>query len=96
MPRSEPPKKEKGHKTSRPPARDPDQPRVIDPNAVFLLDELTALLRLRKSSLAREIREKRLRVSRRCGTYFFTGQSVIDWLQSGEQGRAVEAAPGGG
>jgi hypothetical protein len=39
---------------------------------------------LRKSSLRREIREGRLKVSKRCGKYFFLGEQLLNWLRSGE------------
>jgi hypothetical protein len=58
---------------------------VIEPTGVYRLDELTALLRLKKSSLAREVRENRLSVSKRCGTYFFLGEEVLAWLRSGQR-----------
>ena len=70
------------------------QPRVIHPTGVYRLDELTALLRLRKSSLAREVREKRLRVAKRCGTYFFVGEDILAWLRSAPT-RGVEEPCGG-
>jgi hypothetical protein len=56
---------------------------IIDPHAVFRLGALTSLLGLKRSSLAREIREKRLRVVKRCGTYFFLGSDILEWLRGG-------------
>jgi hypothetical protein len=78
-----------GHAAAAPPA--PLTDRVVHPHGVYRLDELTALLRLKKSSLRREVKEKRLRVSRRCGCYFFIGKAVLDWLAGGEDWNAVRA-----
>jgi hypothetical protein len=69
----------------RPEPAAPPTTRVIHPTGVYRLDELTALLKLKKSSLAREVRERRLRVSKRCGTYFFLGEEVLAWLRGGQQ-----------
>jgi hypothetical protein len=57
---------------------------VIDPNAVILADDLRSMLRLKASTLRREIREGRLRVCKRAGRYFFLGQQVLAWLKGGE------------
>jgi hypothetical protein len=57
---------------------------VIDPNAVFLLDQVQALLRLRRSTVRREVREGRLRVSKRAGRYYLLGEWVLEWLRAGE------------
>ena len=66
-----------------PPAADKPLGRVIEDQGVYRLAELTALLGLRKSSLSREVRERRLRVVRRCGCYFFIGRDVLEWLRTG-------------
>ena len=58
--------------------------RLIEPTAVYRLAELTALLGLKASSLSREVRERRLRVHKRCGIYFFTGADVLDWIRGGD------------
>jgi hypothetical protein len=57
---------------------------VIHPNAVYGRDDLRIVLHLRKSTLGREIREKRLRVSKRAGRYFILGSWVLEWLRAGE------------
>jgi hypothetical protein len=57
---------------------------VIDPNAVIMPDDLRRMLRLKTSTLRREIREGRLRVCKRAGRYFFLGEQVLAWLRSGE------------
>jgi hypothetical protein len=58
-------------------------PFIVAADGVYRLGTLTTLLGLRRSSLAREIREKRLKVVKRCGVYFFLGADVLDWLRSG-------------
>jgi hypothetical protein len=60
---------------------------AIDPNGVYFVDTFQKLFRLRKSSLRREIKENRLRVSKRCGRYYLLGQWILDWLRSGELNR---------
>jgi hypothetical protein len=57
---------------------------AIDPNGVYFVDTFQAIFRLRKSSLRREIRENRLRVSKRCGRYYLLGEWILDWLRDGE------------
>jgi hypothetical protein len=56
----------------------------ILPTSVYTMDQLRRAFGLKTSSLAREIREKRLRVSKRCGKYYFLGAWVIEWLLPGE------------
>jgi hypothetical protein len=65
----------------------PVVPVVIDPNAVLLAEDVRRLLRLRTSTLRREIRSGRLRVCKRAGRYFFLGQQLLDWLRGGELSR---------
>ena len=66
---------------------------VIHPDAVFLTDELRRLLRLKESSLRREVREGRLVVHKRCNRHFFLGADVLAWLRAGElKRRSGEAA----
>jgi hypothetical protein len=57
---------------------------VLHPHAVFLADQVRQMLHLKGSSLRREIREGRLRVCKRCGRHYFTGQQLLDWLRGGE------------
>jgi hypothetical protein len=57
---------------------------VLDPLRVFTAEELRRALGLRKSTLRREVRERRLRVARRAGKYFILGEWVIEWLRGGE------------
>ncbi len=58
--------------------------RMIDPHAVYRLDELRTLLGLPMTCLRREVRLGRLRVSRRSGRYWTTGAWVHEWLAGGE------------
>jgi hypothetical protein len=57
---------------------------VVHENAVFTKDTLRRSLGLRESSLGREVRERRLKVHKRCGRYFFLGSDVLAWLRGGE------------
>ncbi len=41
-------------------------------------------LRLTKSTIRREVREGRLRVCKRAGRYYITGEQLLAWLHSGE------------
>jgi len=59
-------------------------PAVIAANAVFSMPQVVQLLNLKRSSIAREVRLKRLRVSKRCGKYLFLGAWLIAWIRSGE------------
>ena len=60
-------------------------PPVIHPTAVYQVSHVREMLRLRQSSLRREIREGRLRVCKRCGRYYFLGEQLLDWLRGGER-----------
>jgi hypothetical protein len=70
------------------------QPVVIDPNAVRLADDVHRLLKLRTSTLRREIRSGRLRVCNRAGRYFFLGSQLLDWLRGCELPQRQPLAPG--
>jgi hypothetical protein len=59
-------------------------PHVIHPTAVYGVTELQEALRLKRSTLRREIRLGRLRVSKRAGAYFFLGSWVLQWIEGGE------------
>ena len=75
-----------GHKTSAAVAV------AIDPNGVYSPSWVRDALRLRESSLRREIREGRLQVNKRCGRYFFTGDQLLSWLRGG----AIQRTPHAG
>jgi hypothetical protein len=70
--------------TPPPPAPPAGVLLTLDPLSVLDADAVRRVLRLRTSSLRREIREGRLRVSKRCGRYYFLGRWLIDWLEAGE------------
>jgi hypothetical protein len=57
---------------------------VIDPKAVFTIDQARGILRLAKNCLPREIRLGRLRVAKRAGKYLILGQWLLEWVESGE------------
>jgi hypothetical protein len=61
----------------------PPHVHIIHPTAIYSTDEARAVLRLRASSLRRELREGRLIVSKRCGRYYFTGRMLLDWINGG-------------
>lgn len=67
----------------------PVQPHVIVPNAVYGVSEAQAALRLKKSTIRREVKAGRLRVSKRAGRYFILGQWLIEWIEGGELRRKV-------
>lgn len=65
----------------------PRPTRIIPADALFKLVELREVLGLPKSTLKREVRLKRLRVSLRAGCYWITGRWVMEWIESGEKGK---------
>jgi hypothetical protein len=62
----------------------------IRPGQVYTLATLTQTLGLKRSSLAREIREGRLRHAKLCGRVWFLGSWVRQWLAGGERVRKPE------
>jgi hypothetical protein len=62
------------------------QPHVIEPSAVYTVESLRAALGLPKSTVGREVRLGRLRVTKRAGKYFILGSWVLEWLEKGELG----------
>jgi hypothetical protein len=61
-----------------------EQPHVIHPHAVYTVASLQAALGLTRTTVAREVRLRRLRVSRRGGRYYLIGRWVLQWLEEGE------------
>jgi hypothetical protein len=57
---------------------------VIDPYGVYRVGDAIRIFDLRKSTIRREIREGRLRVSKRAGCYFLLGKWLIEWIEAGE------------
>jgi hypothetical protein len=69
-------------------AAPPPGVHVIDPHGVYSADEFRRAFGLRASSLRREIRERRLRVAKRCGRYYLLGEWILEWLRDGEVRRS--------
>jgi hypothetical protein len=69
-------------------------PVVIEPCAVYGLEEARALLGLSRGTLPREIRLRRLRVSKRAGRYLILGEWLLAWIKGGEVRPAKDHAPG--
>lgn len=65
-------------------------PRIYE-NAVYSLGGARMALGLPDSCLRREIRLKRLRVSKRAGRYFILGKWLLEWIEGGERVQGVEA-----
>ena len=57
---------------------------VIDAQAVYSVDDARRFLRLKQSTIRREVREGRLRVAKRAGRYFILGRWLIEWIEGGE------------
>jgi hypothetical protein len=71
-------------RSSKPAVAPPEQPHVIKRAAVYTPAQARHFLGLRRTSLAREIREKRLSVVKRAGKYYFLGRQLLAWLDGGE------------
>jgi hypothetical protein len=67
-------------------AEAPSTPKVpvIDPRAVFTIDQARNALGLTKACLPREVRLRRLRVAKRGGRYFILGSWLLEWIEAGE------------
>src|SRR5262249_10660522 len=72
------------------------QPHVIASTAIYSLVQAQQALGLRKSTLAREIREGRLRVAKRAGKYFVLGAWLLAWVEGGELKRRAAVLPAAG
>lgn len=81
-------------RTADPAPATPPPIHSIDPHAVYLVDQARAVLRLRASTIRREVREGRLRISKRAGRYYLLGEWLLEWIAGGELPRR-NAAPGG-
>jgi hypothetical protein len=66
------------------PAQRETKVHVIRPGAVYSLAQATPALGLTNTTLGREVRLRRLRVSRRAGRYFITGAWLLEWIEAGE------------
>lgn len=60
------------------------RPHRIDPTAVYDPTVVREILGLTKTTLSREIRQGRLRVTKRAGRYYFLGEWLLEWLRGGE------------
>jgi hypothetical protein len=84
-------------KSNPPPLALPPLPpiRVIDPYAVFRLDELRVVLGLPRTTLRREVRQGRLRVVKRAGCYWCLGRWLIQYFEDGPapKSRAGQVRP---
>lgn len=67
-----------------------DEPHVIRPTAVYTQAGAIRALGLTQSTLRREVRLRRLKVSKRGGKYFFLGEHLLQWVKDGEVGRRSE------
>lgn len=56
---------------------------VVNPTSIFTSESFRRLFGLRASSLRREVRERRLRVHKRCGKYLIIGEDVLAWIRGG-------------
>jgi hypothetical protein len=66
------------------PVRPKNKAPVIDPKAVYSLEQARSTLQLAKNCLPREIRLGRLRVAKRAGKYFILGAWLLEWIEAGE------------
>jgi hypothetical protein len=62
----------------------------IDSGDIFTLDTLRRTLALKRHTLAREVRLRRLRFSKRAGKIYILGRWVLEWLEAGEQKQELE------
>jgi hypothetical protein len=66
---------------------------TINPNSVYFRDDARQILRLKESTIRREIREGRLRVAKRAGRYFLLGEWILEWIRAGEVRRRRAPVP---
>jgi hypothetical protein len=67
-------------------------PFIIDPHGVYRHSHVKTGMGLAKTTLAREIRQGRLRFAMRGGKVFFLGGWLLAWIQAGEVRRRPRAA----
>lgn len=58
---------------------------IIDPMGVYFLDSARRIFRLKESTIRREVREGRLRISKRAGRYYLLGEWLLEWIRGGEK-----------
>jgi hypothetical protein len=71
-------------------------PHEIRPTAVYVVDDARRIFRLKQSTIRREVREGRLRISKRAGRYFLLGRWLIEWIEAGELPRRRPGKSGNG
>jgi hypothetical protein len=71
-----------------------DKPHVIHANAVYTRESARIALGLTKTTLARELRLRRMRCAKRAGRYYILGQWLLEWLETGEVARQAITAWG--
>jgi len=62
----------------------PAGPHIIRATAVYSIAQAQAALGLRRSTIRREVREGRLRISSRAGRRYILGAWLLAWIESGE------------
>jgi hypothetical protein len=68
---------------------------VIHPAAVYTMDDARRVLRLRQSTIRREVREGRLRIACRAGRRYLLGEWLLQWIREGELPRRPTATANG-
>jgi hypothetical protein len=72
---------------------EPAVPLVLNPLAVFTFAQARQALALPRSTLAREVRLRRLRVAKRAGKYWILGSWLLQWIEAGELHRRAGDPP---
>jgi len=62
----------------------PQEPHVIQPTAVYSLEEAIRLLMLQSSTIRTEVRRGSLRVAKRLGRSMLLGSWLLAWSEAGE------------
>lgn len=57
---------------------------VIDPNGVYSLDDVAAIMGTSRRGIARAVKEDGLAYSRRGNRRVFLGQWVLEWIVAGK------------
>jgi hypothetical protein len=65
---------------------------VIQPLAVYDREAARSALGLKKSTLIRELKLRRLRYSKRGGRIFILGKWLLEWIVTGERSPAQSSA----
>ena len=74
-----------------------EESHVIHADGVYTVEDLRRVFGLKASSVRREVRLGRLRMSKRCGRYYCLGRWVSQWIEDGELKRhCSQREPRGG